>query len=115
MYSGQLASEFEKATVFTKASDDQHAIGLYLVPSAFAQQVPIEGASTLRYSGPKKNADPAAITIAPTAITALKPVKRDTPTLFAASQTLPPRYQLKSATRHPPNQYTFEPVELNVL
>lgn len=115
MYSGQLASEFEKAIVFTKASDDQHAIGVYLVPSDFAQQVPIEGASTLRYSGPIKNADPAAITIAPMATTAFIPVKRETPTLFAASQALPPRYQLNSATKHPPNQYTFEPVELNVL
>lgn len=99
--------------VLKTASDDQHAIGLYNSLSALAQQVPTEGVFTRRYSGPKINAVPAAKHNVATAMPALIPIKIENPAFFAASQTLPLRYQLKSATKHPPYQITLEPVELS--
>ena len=99
--------------VFKTASDDQHAIGLYKSSSVLAQQVPTDGVFTRRYSGPKINAVPAAKHNVAIAMPALTPINIEKPSFFAASQTLPLRYQLKSATKHPPYQITLEPVELN--
>ena len=99
--------------VFKTASDDQHAIGLYNSPSALAQQVPTEDVFTRKYSGPKINAVPAAKHNVATAMPALTPLNIEKPSFFASSQTLPLRYQLKSATKHPPYQMTLEPVELS--
>jgi len=68
---------------------------------------------TRRYSGPKINAEPAAIANDVTAIPALTPLKIEKPAFFEVSQTLPLRYQCKRATKHPPYQMTLEPVELS--